>query len=103
MTEVTRRAQAPLPLLIGFALFLAAVGYLVASSLSRRSVPTYTPTVTALPRDGRGSMDSLAIDTLTVDARDSRVWRFVDLTRGAVVTPPDTAEWELAIRRHHVI
>src|SRR5688572_15155103 len=96
MTEVTRRAQAPLPLLVGFALFLAAIGYLVASSLSRRIVPTYSPT-TVRP-SARGS-----IDTLTVEARESRAWRFIDLARGAVVMVPDTAGWELAIRRHHVI
>lgn len=101
MTDVTRRAQAPLPLLVGFALFLSAIGYLVASSLSRRTVPTYTPT--AARQVPRASRDSLTLDTLTVDARDSRAWRFIDVARGTVVAPPDTAGWELAIRRHHVI
>jgi hypothetical protein len=42
-------------------------------------------------------------DTLTVDASESGRWRFVDLDRGRVLALPDTAGWDLAIRRFHVI
>ena len=47
--------------------------------------------------------DRLVTDTLTVDAGDEQRWRFVDLDRGAVVDPPDTAGWDLAFRRFRVI
>jgi hypothetical protein len=86
-----KRGAAPLPLVIGFAVFLIAMGYLVAASLTRRSAPTFAPSVEA-----RG-------DTLTVDATDAQRWRYVSLTRGRVLSPPDTAGWEIAVRRYNVI
>ncbi len=85
-------------LVIGFATFLALLGYLLASSLTRRQVPTFPFREAVTPRDGgRGT------DTLTVDASASRPWRFVDLDSGGVVRPPDTSGWDLAIRRFHII
>jgi hypothetical protein len=86
-----RGAAAPLPLLIGFAVFLVAMGYLVASSFTRRAAPTFAPTV-----EVRG-------DTLTVDATDAKRWRYVSLTRGRVLSPPDTTGWEIAARRYNLI
>ncbi len=71
-------------------MFVIAMGYLVASSFTRRAAPTFAPTIEA-----RG-------DTLTVDATDGKAWRYVSLTRGRVLTVPDTTEWDVAIRRHNV-
>jgi hypothetical protein len=85
-----QRAAAPWPLLAGFAMFVIAMGYLVASSFTRRAAPTFAPTVEA-----RG-------DTLTVDATDGRRWRYLSLARGRVLTGPDTVGWDLAIRRYNV-
>jgi hypothetical protein len=86
-----RRAAAPLPLLVGFAVFLVAMAYLVASSLTRRAAPTFAPSLEA-----RG-------DTLTVDATDGDRWRYVSLTRGRVLSAVDTAGWEIAVRRYNLI
>ena len=47
--------------------------------------------------------DRIVTDTLTIDAGDEHRWRFVDLDRGAIVEPPDTAGWDLALRRFHLI
>jgi hypothetical protein len=85
-----RRQAIPWPLLIGFGIFVAAMGYLVAASLTRRVAPTFAPTMVA-----RG-------DTLTVDATDGAAWRYVSLERGRVLTVPDTLEWDLAVRRYNV-
>jgi hypothetical protein len=86
-----RVGRAPIPLLIGFAVFVAAMGYLVVASLTRRSAPTFAPRTEA-----RG-------DTLTVDATDGQRWRYVSLTRGRVLAGPDTAGWELGVRRYNLI
>jgi hypothetical protein len=85
-----RGAERPWPLLLGFAVFIIAMVYLVASSFTRRGAPTFAPTTEA-----RG-------DTLTVDATDGAAWRYVSLARGRVLTVPDTTEWDVAIRRYNV-
>ena len=85
-----RGAERPWPLLVGFAVFVIAMAYLVASSFTRRAAPTFAPTVEA-----RG-------DTLTVDATDGAAWRYVSLARGRVLTAPDTLDWDLAVRRYNV-
>ncbi len=90
----------PIPLVGAFALFLATLGYLLASSLAARDVPTFVPT-TPTPRPT--AADTLVHDTLTLDARDGVAWRFVDLARGALLTPPDTAGWDVAVRRFRII
>ena len=94
-----RAAGVPLPLLIGFALFVAALGYLVAGSLTRRQAPVFTPTP---PGRIRAATCARAGDTLTVDATDGERWRHVSLSTGRVLVPLDTAGWELAVRRFHV-
>jgi hypothetical protein len=96
----TRGAAAPLPLLLGFALFVVAMGYLLAASLTRRSAPTFAPTV-----DGRvraAGWERVG-DTLTVDARDGDDWRYLSLEGGRALSPPDTAGWELAVRRYNLV
>jgi hypothetical protein len=100
MPDEERHSRPPLLLLGGFALFIAVTAYLVITSMAKRSVPTFDPSprVTASP-DSEPRHD----DTITVDATDSRRWQFVDFDRGGIVAPPDTAGWDLAVRRYHVI
>ena len=91
---------APLPLLVVFGLFLAAIGYLVAASLTRRSAPVYSIS----PRERVRSAQWEAVgDTLTVDATDGDQWQYVSLARGKVLTAPDTSGWELAVQRYRMI
>lgn len=85
----------PLPLVILAALFAAAMVWLVSASLASRQVPTFAPRVSA-------PHDSLAVDTATIDTRDPDQWRFFALGHG-LLAPPDTAGWDLAARRFHVI
>ena len=95
-----RRSGAPAPLLGGFAVFLAAIAYLVASSLVKPDVASFAPTP---PSRARPAGDGVRDDTVTLDASDSRAWRFFDFARGSILTPPDTAGWDLAVRRYHII
>ncbi|MEX2178248.1 MAG: HmuY family protein [Gemmatimonadaceae bacterium] len=98
------RTRATTALVIGFTLFVAALVFLVASSLSGRRAPEFDPTP---PRGGGGqarlASAARAADTITIDARDSRTWHFASLTAHAVLVPPDTAGWDLAVRRHRII
>ena len=85
----------PLPLVAVAALFAGAIAWLVAASFRPRDVPTFTPTrapIGAAP----------AVDTVTIDARDPREWRFLSFARGPLV-PPDSADWDLALRRFRVV
>jgi hypothetical protein len=94
-----RAARAPLPLLIGFALFVSALGYILAASLARRSAASFAPT--AAPR--RRPVDWTRLgDTLTVDATDGARWRFASLADGTPLDGTDTARAELAARRHRI-
>lgn len=92
--------RATTALVIGFTLFVAAMVYLVASSLGGRSAPEFDPTPAGRARLVDASRGA---DTLTIDARDARAWHFASLTAQAVLTPPDTAGWDLAVRRHRII
>jgi hypothetical protein len=98
--RATWRSSVPIPLIVGFVLFLIAIVYLVVPSLTRPHVPTFdlAPRGVAQP-NGR----TWPIDTVTVDASDARTWRFFDFARGSIVTPPDTSGWDLAVRRYHII
>jgi hypothetical protein len=86
-----RGSAAPLPLLIGFGVFVVAMGYLLAASFTRRAAPTFAPTVVA-----RG-------DTLTIDATDGKAWRYASLARGQVLSGTDTAGWDVGVRRYNLI
>jgi HmuY protein len=102
MTEAAasgRRAAAPVPLLIGFAVFIVAMAYLVAASLTRRSAPTFAPTVGERARAAHWERVG---DTITVDATDGKAWRYVSLERGRVLAARDTTRWDLAVRRYNV-
>lgn len=91
---------APLPLLIVFGLFLAAIGYLVAASLTRRSAPVYSISPRERVRPARWETVG---DTLTIDATDGDHWQYVSLARGQVLTPPDTSGWDIAVQRYRMI
>jgi hypothetical protein len=99
LTHRPRRGLvAPLPLLVLFGLFLAAIVYLVAASLTRGNAPVFP----ASPLD-RKRAAQWAVDTITVDATDGDRWQYLSLTRGRVLVVPDTAGWELAVQRYRVI
>jgi hypothetical protein len=105
MTRTSRRGLSAAPVLLYglFGLFVAATAYLIASSLTRRSVPTYAPTaMPSLTAPDRREHNSLSTDTLTIDATDADRWTYVSLTRGAVLAPFDSAGWELAVRRYQI-
>ena len=100
MPDGERQSRPPLFLVGGFALFIVVTGYLVVSSVTKRSVPTFDPS----PRLGTTRVAGPRYDdTITVDASDSKIWQYVDFDRGSVVAPPDTAGWDLAVRRYIVI
>ena len=94
------RRGTPALLLGGFVAFLVAIAYLIVSSLARPNVTSFAPTP---PSHARPAGDGPREDTVTVDASDSHAWRFFDFARGALVAPPDTAGWDLAVRRYHII
>ncbi len=100
MATGRRGAAVPVSLVLVAALFLGAIAYLVASSMVRREQPTYVPSALA-PRPL--SPDSAVVETLTVDARGGSRWVFVDFDRRSVVPLSDTAGWDLAVRRFHVM
>jgi hypothetical protein len=93
--------SAPLPLLVGFAAFVLVLAYLVAASVARRrGVLEFSPSPASR---SVAAPESLVFDTVTVDARDQSDWRFFDFSTAWVVQPPDTAGWDLAIRRFNVV
>lgn len=79
------------------AIFLALIGVLLVSSVTRPAVHAFTPRV---PH----SRSPVAADaeTVTVDARDARAWRYLDLDNGARESSPFEG-WDLAVRRFDVI
>ena len=91
---------APIPLLVLFGAFLAAIVYLVATSLTRRDAPVFP--VSALARTRAANWRGVG-DTITIDATDGDRWQYVSLAMGHVLSPPDTAGWELAVQRYRVI
>ena len=84
-------------LFLGFGLFLAVLVYAIASSLTRRSAPVFSPSPVAVPL-GHGT----GPDTVTVLAQDEQAWHYLDLDRAMVLSAGDSAGWDLAIRRFHI-
>ena len=91
--------RAPLPLLIGFAVFVLGLGYMVVASLARREVAVFMPSP---PTRARAADWTRTGDTITLDAGDGERWRFASLTAGRALAGSDTADWELAARRYRV-
>ena len=92
-----RPHSAPLPLLVGFAVFLAGLGWLIAASLSRREAPVFE---LSSPTRTRAASWTEHGDTLTLDATDGERWRYVSLSQGRALA--DSAGWEIAVRRHNI-
>ncbi|MFQ5688931.1 MAG: HmuY family protein [Gemmatimonadota bacterium] len=87
-------------LLAGGLLFALVLGSLLVSSLSRPTPSTFLPTPPAPSAAG----DSLIWDRLyTIDARDAQRWVFFDFSRSSVVVDPGPLQWDLAVRRFHLI
>lgn len=79
--------------------FLLAIGYLVVSSLTRTTPPTF-PVAESEPAEVESRL--VRDRRVTLDARDPDRWVRFDFSRGAPV--PDSArEWDLAIRRFRMI
>ena len=91
------RPSIPAPLIGGVVLFGAVMAWLIIASLVPHQIPTYG----LRPAPSRPP-SLLAPDTVTIDAREREDWRFFAFARGPL-TPPDTAGWDLAFRRFHVI
>ncbi|HWP38247.1 MAG TPA: HmuY family protein [Gemmatimonadales bacterium] len=91
------RGATPVLLTTGFALFVGVLAALVGAAFARRDVAVYVPT----PPLGTPARSG-AIDTVTMDAGDPERWRYFSFTRG-VLPPGDTAAWDLAFRRFHVM
>lgn len=83
----------------GFSVFAAVLALLVIVSLAPRDAAEYEPS----PIRPAVVPDTLFVDTLTVDARESDRWAYVDLDRRSAVLPPDTAGWDLAFRRFEIV
>lgn len=86
----------PLPLVIVASGFGVAIVVLIVASLVPRDARTFDPLAVHVRAGARAG------DTVTIDARDEAQWRFFSFARGPV-SPPDTAAWDLAVRRYHVI
>ena len=92
--------SAPIPLFAGFGLFLVAIAYLVAASLTRRTAPVFAA---SSPSRARSADWERVGDTLTIDATDGDRWQFVSLSLGRALAPSDTSGWEIAVQRYRVI
>jgi hypothetical protein len=96
VTPTKRRT--PILLLGVFTLFLLVLGYLVVSSLVRKEIATFEPS----PAESSRSPRVGATDTLTIDAREPDTWQWVDLDQGRIRVLPDTAGWDVTVRRFHM-
>ena len=111
---MTGRARPPLPLLIGFAVFVVAIVYLIAVSMTPRDVPTFEPTplvelaaqddglLLSRSADAERAVPAPRLDTITIDAGNPDAWRYFSFRRRALLQAPDTLEWDLAVRRYHL-
>lgn len=93
-------AAALILLFTGFGLFVIVIGLVVVSSMRPREALVFEPTPIG-PTPAR--VQTLLHDTVTIDSQEQTVWRFFDFDRASIVLPPDTAGWDLAIRRFTVI
>ena len=91
---------APIPLLLLFGAFLAAIVYLVAASLTRRQAPVFA---ISPPGHTRHANWDRTGDTLTIDATDGDSWRHVSLAQGRALAFGDTTPWEIAVQRYRVV
>ena len=93
-------AAAPILLFTGFGLFVVVIGLVLVSSMKPREALVFEPTpIGPTP----APVQTLLHDTVTIDSQEQTTWRFFDFDRASIVLPPDTAGWDLAIRRFAVI
>jgi len=97
---VAGRRGATVVLYTGFGVFLLIIGLLVASSVVRRDVPTFS--VSSVPRE-RSADWQRSGDTITIDASDDGRWRFVSFSRGEALPVGDAGEWVIAVERYKVM
>lgn len=78
--------------------FVAAIGLVVAASVSRPEAPVF-----ALSRlEAREVPAGLAgPDTVTIDARDGDRWTRFDLARGTIASAGE--RWDLAVKRYRLV
>lgn len=93
------RLGAPVPLIVGFALFIVALVWLVASSLQRRDAPVFA--LSAANRERSANWKESG-DTLTLDATDGEHWRFASLENGRALPLGDSTGWNIAVQRHRI-
>jgi hypothetical protein len=79
-------------------LFVLAIVLIVTAAMTRRTAKEFAPS----PIEARPQATALAIDTITIDARDPESWQWFSFATQSVVASP-TAGWDLAFRRFHVI
>ncbi|HEY2066193.1 MAG TPA: HmuY family protein [Gemmatimonadaceae bacterium] len=91
--------HAPLALLLGFALFVVALGYMIAASLARRDAPVFAPSPMSRPRAAEWAIRG---DTLTLDATDGDRWQRATLALGRPLAEHDTVRWDVAARRYRI-
>ena len=87
------------PVVAAVAVVLLGV-VLVALSLRRPVLPTYTPTPPA-PRDAGAGLVGPVL--YTVDATSPEQWRYFSFRLGSVVDNPGAQEWDLGFRRYQII
>lgn len=92
-----RRPAVPWPLIAVTVVFAAVLVFVVVSALVPHRVATF-----AVPTSPHPHVPPLVVDTVTIAAGDPERWQFFSVTRG-LLTAPDTAGWDLAVRRFHVI
>lgn len=92
-----RRPAVPLPLIVVPVLFAAVLVFVVVSALVPHRVATFNRPTSPHPH-----VPGSTVDTVTIAAGDPDRWQFFSFTRG-LLTVPDTAGWDLAVRRFHVI
>jgi len=97
MPPPTARSRVPVPLIAIAVLFVLVMAWLIAAALVPHQVATYPLQPQLRPRLG-----TLGPDTVTLDARDPDQWTFLAFDRGPLA-PPDTAGWDLASRRFHLM
>lgn len=94
-----RWPEGPFPWWLGLVAlaFVGLVASLLVGSLHRPSPATYPPTP-----PGAAVLDSGGVRTVTLDARSPDDWVRFDLSE-ARIAGPDGRDWDLAVRRFHVI
>jgi hypothetical protein len=81
------------------AVFVGLIVVLVVSSVSRPSVHAFAPRALG---NGKEPVAGAAAETVTVDARDARVWRYLELDGRARESSP-FEPWDLAVRRFDLV